>query len=113
VLNIEMDSRAKTYWSETIAQPLPRQFLITGEPWALWIGPLKVCRDVAPTIISHVHGPPCQEYWATKNKFGAATRHVVDWSAANLAMRAVLIHPRHWISKHSTGICGTSKMMKR
>jgi hypothetical protein len=26
VLNIEMDARAKTYWSETIAKPLPRQF---------------------------------------------------------------------------------------
>jgi hypothetical protein len=113
VLNIEMDARAKTYWSETIAKPLPRQFSITGEPWALWIGPLKVCRDVATTIISHVHGPPCQEYWATKNNFGAATRHVVDWFATNLAMRAAPIHCRHWISKHSTGICGTSKMMKR
>jgi hypothetical protein len=28
-------------------------------------------------------------------------------------MRAAPIHCRHWISKHSTGICGTSKMMKR
>jgi hypothetical protein len=48
----------------------------------------------------------------SKNRFGQATSADVDWEACGQAMASSSLTTRHWIVKHTSGMCGTGKMMK-
>jgi hypothetical protein len=46
-----------------------------------------------------------------RRKFGHGTHSDIDWKATGTAMANVPIPRRHWVARHSSGFCGTSKMM--
>jgi hypothetical protein len=48
-----------------------------------------------------------------RGKFGHGTYSDIDWKATGKAMANVAIHRLHWVAKHSSGVCGTSKIMFR
>jgi hypothetical protein len=58
-------------------------------------------------------GQATLDYWETRGKFGQGSYSDIDWQATGQAMKKVSIARRHWVSKHSSGFCGTSKMMYR
>jgi NADH pyrophosphatase NudC (nudix superfamily) len=45
--------------------------------------------------------------------FGHGTYSDIDWQATGQTMAKVTISRHHWVSKHSSGFCGTSQMMLR
>ena len=53
------------------------------------------------------------DYWAKRGKYGQGAHSDIDWQATGQAMSKATIPRRHWVSKHSSGFCGTSKMMHR
>jgi hypothetical protein len=34
-----------------------------GEPWRLWVGQRKVCKDIRKEIVEATRGKICREYW--------------------------------------------------
>ena len=113
-LNIRMDTQAKAHSRDTIGDSTRTlQQKISGEPWALWIGDRKVVRKLREEVIHHVQGPPCTQYWDEKNRFEPGDSTAVDWKATAKAMKTVPHSRRIYVTKHSAGICGVGKWMKR
>jgi hypothetical protein len=77
-----------------------------------WIGPRKLCRNLRSQFIDFIQGAEAKKYWDSKNRFGQATSADVDWEACGQAMASISLTTRHWIVKHTSGMCGTGKMMK-
>jgi hypothetical protein len=94
---------------------MPRaiQWTFSGEPWALWFKDEKICMNLQAKLHTATRGQAILDYWEKKGKFEQGSYLDVDWQATGQAMKAVSIARRHWVSKHSSGHCGTSKMMKR
>jgi hypothetical protein len=113
VLNIEMDSAARAYWVQTTEHSIPRVYQIAGEPWALWIDTNKICGGLQTAIQDAIHGPRSIAHWTKRGPFGKADSNAVDWEATVWAMKAAKIPRRHWVSKHTSGFCGTGRQMKR
>jgi hypothetical protein len=111
LLNIEMDTRAKLHWAETVDQPREPQSTISGEPWSFWIKDKKICMNLHSSITMATRGQASLNYWESHGKYGQGTHSDIDWQATGQAMAKVKISRRHWVSKHSSGFCGTSKMM--
>ena len=112
-LNIEMDADAKAHWVDTFGKPRYRQFTISGEPWALWLQDKKICMNLHSNLQTAICGKASLDYWEKRGKFGQGTYSDIDWKATGKAMANVAISRRHWVAKHSSGFCGTSKMMFR
>jgi hypothetical protein len=113
LLNIEMDTRAKLHWAATVDQPREIQWTIAGEPWALWFKDEKICLNLHAKLHTATRGQATLDYWDKHGKFGQGSYSDIDWQATGQAMKTVSIARRHWVSKHSSGFCGTSKMMYR
>jgi NADH pyrophosphatase NudC (nudix superfamily) len=108
-----MDEDAKVHWAETVDKPCYRQFTISGEPWAIWLQDKNIRMNLHSTLRTTTHGQASLDYWGKHVKFGHGTYSDVDWKATGKAMAKVMISRRHWVAKHSSGVCGTSKMMLR
>jgi hypothetical protein len=111
LLNIEMDDQAKLHWAETATLPRTIQHTISGEPWTLWHKDQNICVKLKAKIHTTTRGQACLDYWTKRGKFGQGTYSDVDWVATGQAMKKVSIPRRQWVSKHTSGFCGTSKMM--
>ena len=109
-----MDTQAKKHLRATTGDTNHiAQQKINGEPWALWIGDRKVVRKLREEVIHQVQGPPCVQYWDEKNRFEPGDSNAVDWKATAKAMKTVPHSRRIYVTKHSAGICGVGKWMKR
>jgi hypothetical protein len=108
-----MDEDAKVHCAETVDKPCDRQFTICGEPWAIWLKDKQICMNLHSTLRTATHGQASLDYWEQHWKFGHGAYFDIDWKATAKAMAKVTISRRHWVAKHSSGFCGTSKMMLR
>jgi hypothetical protein len=71
----------------------------------------KELYELHSTLQSAPCGQTSLDYWEKQGKFGHGTYSDIDWKAMGKAMAKVTISRRHWVAKHSSGFCGTSKMM--
>jgi hypothetical protein len=87
-INCEMDIRAKRYWQlkQRDRPNGPTSMAIAGEPWALWLGELKVCSRTSEQIREFVRGDTCKKYWDAKTRFQVGTSAQVNWEAVAQAM---------------------------
>jgi hypothetical protein len=111
-LNIYADKQAKGYLRQA-AEQVERRYRIYGEPWSLWTEEGKISSEVGKALIEHIDGKRIKKYWTKKGIFGEGTVSDVDWEAVHHAARNSTQSRRTWISKHTSGHCGTNKMMKR
>ena len=111
-LNIVMDDEAKIHWHKCNDQRRPPPY-IYGEPWPFWVAGNKVSKDVELTIADHIEGSKLCDYWESKGRFGDSSSEQVHWDAVATAMAAEGRSRRQWVVKHSSGFCGTGKMMQR
>ena len=113
LLNIEMDYRAKVHWSNTQSIPHSRKsFDISGEPWSVWLGNEKLSTNLREAVLTHIHGQEALQWWTTKQRILATEAANIDWPAIKSAMKNSPLSRHHWVSKHTTGICGIGVMMK-
>jgi hypothetical protein len=108
-----MDDRAKLQRTDTIKQPRVFQDTISGEPWALWYQGQKICVNLDATPQTATLGKANLEYWAKREKYELGNHTDVDWQATGQAMSKASIARCHWVSKHLSDFCGTSKLMHR
>jgi hypothetical protein len=88
-----------------------RELCAFQEPWEIWLKDKKICMNLHSTLHNATCGQASLAYWEKRGKFGHGTHSDIDWKATGKAMAKVTISRRHWVAKHSSGFCGTSKMM--
>jgi len=110
-LNIEMDATAKQHM--TIARRSPRHFMVGSEPWSIWHQGKKITADFSNTVYDLVHSDEAKEYWRRKDDLQPEAVKEVSWEAIGKAMQETKRPRRVFISKHTCGMCGVGKFMKR
>ena len=108
-----MDLRAKAAWATFHQQGGQVHALVQGEPWPLWLGPRKVCRDLHRQVIDHVHGTTARQWWAKRNHFPESSTSTIDWNACGRALKSSARAWHHWITKHNSGFCAVGRNMAR
>ena len=113
LINIEMDLKAKEHWYFVQAnQPSPPiQQGIFGEPWALWVGPRKICQSIRDEVVEHIQGRSVRKYWEGKERFGNKSASDIDWEASKKAMESAVLSRKRWVTKHTSGFCAVGQMM--
>ena len=86
---------------------------IAGEPWQFTIQGVKISCNFKGAIKEQTHGNKAQVYWEQKKRFNDGTADDVDWQTTEETMKSMQQHRQHWLSKHTSGFCGTGKMMVR
>jgi hypothetical protein len=70
----------------------------------------KICKDLLPRIIDHIHGKAAKEYWKKKLSLELDDTDLV---ATGKAMNGVALSQCHWASKQASGFCATNKTLKQ
>ena len=85
-LNVEMDLAAKCHLDAIRHRPtVTAPHGITHEPWALWIGDEKICRDIPERVREHVNGAELLQYWQDKKQFDEHSPSF-NWEAIDKAL---------------------------
>jgi hypothetical protein len=82
------------------------------DAWSLWFNGRKIFHP-SISIYNMVHGDCAYQYWEGKDKVVPEVLDMVDWEAIGEAMSSSTLTRQHFVSKHTTGICGVGKNMKR
>ncbi len=110
-LNIEMDSLAKQHIA--IAKQRPWNFLIKQEPWSIWLGDIKLVKNLHSNLYNFVHSEEAESYWTAKQRITPAQVSSINWEAIKGTMSQEKRRRRVYISKHAVGICGVGKFLLR
>jgi len=110
-LNIQMDAMAKQHMQVAISAP--RHYSIEGEPWQLWVRDYKLTHSITPNIYALMHDEEGASYWESKREVKEGATSLIDWENIGTAMKGVTRSCRVFISKHTSGMCGVGKFMKR
>jgi hypothetical protein len=74
----------------------------------------KIYLNLHAALQTAIRGQASLDYRARRGTYGHGAYSDIDWQATGRqAMCKVTITRRHWVSKHSSAFCGTSKMMHR
>ena len=114
-LNCRMDLQAKAYLRATqgiMASDRRQSFMF--EPWCIWLGDYKLVRNVPQLLLEWYYSPGARHYWASK-------RHGIpdeawddlDFEVTRTVMKESRLSRRHWVTKHTSGFCGTNSMMHK
>ena len=86
-LNIKMDMWAKYFWEITHQDSAPRQQKIDREPWALWIGDKKICRELRAQIQDHIQGTEAHWWWMDNKQIPPHLGMIINWNAGGTALK--------------------------
>jgi len=86
-MNIEMDARAKQRAGTCFKGP--DQYTIPYEGWSCAIHGFRVIKKLQTKLREHINGITLQQHWASKNRYRQGTVQMVDWDAADQAMRTL------------------------
>ncbi len=65
------------------------------------------------TLYELVHAPIAKDYWASRGKISTDNLHQVHWDSIHHAMAESSQARQTFITKHTTGMTGVGKFMKR
>mgnify|MGYP003519673277 CR=1 FL=1 len=111
LLNIEMDSLAKMHWLEKSGQQQPLNSMITGEYWPVFIDGRKIHSNLWDSLYEEIYRIKMATHWEKHDRLDRERSMLVNWEACAVAMKRLKISRRHWIAKHSEGMCGVGKWL--
>jgi len=109
-LNIEADSLAKSFIST--AQLRPRFYDLKEEPWSIYYDGCKLL-NFPREIYNIIHSAEAFQFWGAREKIDPALLIFVHWEAIAAAMKGMEHSKCLYLSKHTMGMCGVGKWMKR
>jgi hypothetical protein len=65
------------------------------------------------TIYKRIHALHAKEYWISRDRCNDNTFGLIHWDNIAHALKEIPRQRRVFISKHSVGMCGVGKFMKR
>jgi hypothetical protein len=113
-LNIQMDNLAKSYWQEQLhsAASTTTQAL-AGEYWPVFLNGRKVHSSLTKSIYEEIYRNKLAIHWEKHERFTQEQCRRINWDACEQAMRRLKITRRHWVSKHTEGMCGVGKWLMK
>jgi hypothetical protein len=111
LLNFEMDSLAKMHWLENSGQRQPLNSTITGEYWPVFINGRKLHSNLRNTLYEEIYWNKMAKHWEKRDRMGQEQSMRVNWEDCEAAMKRLKIAHRHWIRKHTKGMCGVGKWL--
>ena len=73
----------------------------------------KVIKHIDQTLYEIVHAPIAKTYWTSKGNVSVEAFHQVHWDNIDHAMEESSCAQRMLITKHTTGMTGLGKFLKR
>jgi hypothetical protein len=113
ILNTEMDTKAKAFWSRTHNMTGPRMQYFDDEPWTVTIGNEKIVTDFAYNFHDWCQRPRIQSFWMEKSRLPMSELDHVDYSTAGYALKQTSLRERREVTKHTSGYCAVNKWMFR
>jgi hypothetical protein len=110
-LNIQMDNLAKSVWQEQFSMVQPSLQLIDGEYWPVFINGRKIHSNLRTTIDDDIYQKKLEIHWEKNDRMRLEQFHLINWEACAHAMKCLRISRRHWVEKHSKGMCGIGRWM--
>jgi hypothetical protein len=111
ILNIQMDNLAKAYWQEQAPKPQPDLQLLEGEYWPVFLNGRKTQSSLCTTIYEDIYRKKLSIHWHKHDRMTPDQFRLVNWEACEQAMRRLKISRRHWVAKHTEGMCGVNKWL--
>jgi len=108
-MNIEMDGRAKE--RAMIPHQGPTGYTIPYEGWQCGIQGQRLTKHLQTKLRDYINGITIQQHWSKKNWYGKGTASMVDWEAANQAMRALPQAQQRWVAKSAAKFLPDGKNM--
>jgi hypothetical protein len=109
-LNVEADSLAKSFIST--ARLHPRFYDLKEEPWSIYYDGCKLL-TFPKEIYNIIHFAEAFQYWGAREKIDPALLIFVQWGVITAAMKGMERSNCLYLSKHTMGMCGVGKWMKR
>ncbi len=73
----------------------------------------KNTNELTDTVYDLAHSPEAKSYWMQKDNVSYETIDSINWGAIKTAMKESKRGKRIFISKHTSGMCGVGRFMKR
>jgi len=109
--NIEMDTKAKHYWSRTFHGPHLPNHPFSHEGWSVRLNEDKLSTIDKAQIYSRLHTVDIKAYWQRKHAINDENWNNIHWEASKQALKAQPLGLQRWFAKHSTGHCAVGRMM--
>jgi Reverse transcriptase (RNA-dependent DNA polymerase) len=109
ILNNEMDAACKQHWQEQVTRTEACQTLSSDE-WSCWLKDRKITSRLKETLFEWCMDNSAMEYW--NYRIGEEETDGIDWEVTAKMMKLLQPARRQWISKQSSGMFASGKMMK-
>ena len=91
---------------------LPR-YLLPHDSWTVELPNGRVFKNLHTQLYEAWSLHPMQSFWCKKRGWSVDTFNSIAWDALQKAGKRITIQRRHWISKHSIGICGVNSVLSK
>jgi len=103
-LNVWCDALAKRHWARMAPVAADIQWEVEGEMPSIWLGQIKISRDLKSSLYNWCEGRRARDYWVKKRRIPEASAPHVDWSVVAQATRGMGgLSQILWKAKHLTG----------
>jgi len=106
-----MDNLAKSHWLDQSGRQQPFNALITGEYWPVLINGRKIHSRLQDSLYEEIYREKMSLHWEKKDQTSQECSMSINWEACAAAMKRLKISRRHWIAKHTEGMCGVGKWL--
>jgi hypothetical protein len=89
----------------------PRNDTLLGEFWPIFINGQKIHSYLQSSLYEEIYRSKMSLHWERKQRMTTERSILVNWPACASAMQRLKISRRHWIAKHSEGMCGVGKWL--
>ncbi len=88
-------------------------YVLPHDSWNISLPSGRIYKDLDNTIFDAWSLIPMRKFWCKRQGWTEETFNSVAWTAIHTAGRHVSIQKRHWICKHSVGVCGTNSVLTK
>jgi hypothetical protein len=109
-MNIRVDELAKA--ANTVNDgDICNNYSLPHEQWQLYVGCIKITKNIERHIRDYVHKPSIQQFWQRKGKINEEHFDSVNWTAIASASKSSKNSTRQWVSKRMAKDCGANAIL--
>lgn len=82
-----------------------------GEYWPVFFNGRKIHSHLLDTLYDDIYREKMGEHWDKRGRMTRERSMLVNWDACAGAMQILKIARRHWVAKHTEGMCGVGKWL--
>jgi hypothetical protein len=88
-------------------------YTLPNDTWSINLPSGRVYKKLRDQLYEHWSLDPMRKFWCAKKNWSEETFYSIAWDAIQAAGTHLSTQRRHWICKHTIGVCGTNSVLKR